>query len=714
MKADLVKFGLYALLFLIIRLTNITAFPLYIDEVTHIYVTGLTLDGQLFIGLSETAKQLYIWLAAISFQFFADPILAARFVSVVAGLVTGWACYTITEQLYPGRGYLAALFYLVSPFAVLFDRMALADGVLTMLIGLSFWASLHLWRTSSVNWAIVVGLLFGLAALDKGYALFYYPLPLLLWLSLGRQISWSRIIKLLSIVYGLAAVAWLLMFSVGWWAYRDYLLKKSITGASEMMFLSRAWHFSGLIISWLSAYLTWPLVGLLIFAVIRLLLKRDRAGLVLILLAVAPLVAFALTFTDLYSRYLFPAIVPLSVMIAWAIGDLTSLIGRNRRLIEPALLMIFCLPSIFFSYRIITDPHQAPFPPADRVSYIVKAQSPQGYRELAAFIEQLADRHAKIQLLRYDLPSPLEVILTVYLSDRTQEQMEIIPIHSYEQLSPAALNRYAGQAPTLVIQNELLQPHPQLWLVDSFTASRQRAQTDIYQWLLPPDFALHWFQQGGAPQPRVGWLPVETRLTASGGELVEWPAPADYLLVTPRLVAGQPALFEPFITVENGALRLNQPPPEWRLAFVASEFMLFQRRPPAHPAEIMLGDSIRLEGHDLSTTHLSAGQMLHLTLYWRSLAPLSESYAVFVHLLDETGRLAAQVDEPPLWSTSLWQADTRLADRHTLFLDPAILPPGEYRIAVGLYQPLTMERLPVRAREQPIINNAVILAEIER
>ena len=117
--------AIYVLLFLATRLINITSFPLFIDEVTHIFRVQSTLAGDFFIGLRGGGKQLYIWLVAVSFQFFDDPILAARVISVLAALISGGICYKLTETFYPHRqiGYLAALFYLISPFALLYDRI---------------------------------------------------------------------------------------------------------------------------------------------------------------------------------------------------------------------------------------------------------------------------------------------------------------------------------------------------------------------------------------------------------------------------------------------------------------------------------------------------------------------------------------------------------------------------------------------------------------
>jgi|GEM_PF-2397288 len=756
---------IYALAFFTSRLTNITSFPLYIDEVTHIFVAKLTVNGDFFIGLSETAKQLYVWLVAISYQIFDDPIYAARFVSVLAGLINAGICYKLTNIFYPKRriGYLAALFYLISPFAILFDRMALADSLLATLMGASILASFQLWRSASVKWALLLGVVFGLAVLNKAYAVFYYPAPILLWLLLGRTIPWRKITKLLAITYATSSIAWLMIFFIGQLAYQDYLQKKSITGSGATDFFARSWNFTLLMAEWLGSYLTLPLVGLLLFTLGRLLIKRDRYGYVLILLVIGPLFGFALAFTDLYSRYLFPLIVPLSVMIAWGIAEAADFVRLSiekiklkgnlvlpvSHIISIAILLVLSIPALLFSYQIIVEPNQAPFPAKDKESYIVHAQSAQGYSEIAQSMDKLVQHYGKLIFLRNSLPSPLEVILSVYFSDEVTKHMDIVPIGSFEQITPQSLNNYASQAPTVTVERDLIVSsdsnpnqsiYSPLWQVASFSNPSFPSSIGLYQWLLPPDFAVRWLQQGGDPDPVIAWQQLDiqnesdTFLTTAGGTLVDWlqvPVQTlemlqealirqniEYVLATPALVQQDEALFAPFLVTDGQTLTLKQIPPGWRLAYaypdLKCQWCLFQLRPPNHPTQVIFGETIALEGYDISPAQAQVGEAFYITLYWHSLTAVSESYVVFVHLLDGNGNLVSQVDELPFagqWSTNSWQVGNRLADRHTLLLDSA-LPQGEYTISVGLYNPTNMERLAAQSPESLVRDNAVSLAEV--
>ncbi len=106
----------------------------------------------------------------------------------------------------------------------------------------------------------------------------------------------------------------------------------------------------------------------------------------------------------------------------------------------------------------------------------------------------------------------------------------------------------------------------------------------------------------------------------------------------------------------------------------------------------------RLAGYRL-TPSTQAGHELLLALRWESLQPVDADYHVFVHLLDDRGEKVAQRDGQPVqWlrPTSTWQAGESIVDRYGIPLD-AELPAGAYTIVVGLYNPVTGQRLPVSA-----------------
>ena len=115
---------------------------------------------------------------------------------------------------------------------------------------------------------------------------------------------------------------------------------------------------------------------------------------------------------------------------------------------------------------------------------------------------------------------------------------------------------------------------------------------------------------------------------------------------------------------------------------------------PDHPTEAAFADSIALLGYDLDV-----GDQLRIDFYWRSLQPLTESYDIFIHILDENNQIVAQADTPPvggLAPTNRWQPGDIVRDQHTI-QRPADLPPGTYTLRLGFFLRETGQRLPAVA-----------------
>jgi hypothetical protein len=115
-----------------------------------------------------------------------------------------------------------------------------------------------------------------------------------------------------------------------------------------------------------------------------------------------------------------------------------------------------------------------------------------------------------------------------------------------------------------------------------------------------------------------------------------------------------------------------------------------------HPLPVDLADGVSLAGYDLPSSDIVPGEAITLTLYWQAREAPSTDYQVFVHLVGDESGPAAQGDGPPLmgdYPTTMWAAGEVVADPHPVAL-PADLPPGTYRLLVGMYDLQTMARLP--------------------
>lgn len=134
---------------------------------------------------------------------------------------------------------------------------------------------------------------------------------------------------------------------------------------------------------------------------------------------------------------------------------------------------------------------------------------------------------------------------------------------------------------------------------------------------------------------------------------------------------------------------------------------------PTYPLGGEFDQEVKLLGYDLSQPVLS-GRPLIVTLHWQVLNAISADRFVFVRLVDAEGQVWAKTDSPPLlgiWPLSLWHINDVVNDAQELSI-PAGTPPGNYRLEVGWYDPVTGQPLP--ASGQPLgEGGGLLLGEIQ-
>jgi hypothetical protein len=94
-------------------------------------------------------------------------------------------------------------------------------------------------------------------------------------------------------------------------------------------------------------------------------------------------------------------------------------------------------------------------------------------------------------------------------------------------------------------------------------------------------------------------------------------------------------------------------------------------------------------------TVIAPGGQAPVELLWQAASAPGEPFVVVVQLLGPGDRLAASLEEQPvhgLYPTDRWIAGELVCDHHTLGL-PADIPPGEYRLIVGVYRAADRSRL---------------------
>ncbi|HZY41529.1 MAG TPA: hypothetical protein VFF59_05960, partial [Anaerolineae bacterium] len=134
----------------------------------------------------------------------------------------------------------------------------------------------------------------------------------------------------------------------------------------------------------------------------------------------------------------------------------------------------------------------------------------------------------------------------------------------------------------------------------------------------------------------------------------------------------------------------------------------FNVPPLTHPLMVTFGDQIRLLGYDLARDD----RALTLNIAWQAQRKIDRNYRVFVHVFDlVTENIVAQSDTMPrnnAYPTSRWISGEVVTD--TIGLSLIDVPPGSYRIAIGLFD--AAGRLPISGSGAEVANQRVVLDEV--
>ena len=96
---------------------------------------------------------------------------------------------------------------------------------------------------------------------------------------------------------------------------------------------------------------------------------------------------------------------------------------------------------------------------------------------------------------------------------------------------------------------------------------------------------------------------------------------------------------------------------------------------------------IELLDAETDRASVQPGDPIHVTLYWRALTSIDQSYAEFVHLIDDQGIISAQRDTWPgrgMFPTILWQPGEVFADALTVDVPEGAYASNAAKIQVGL------------------------------
>ena len=384
-------------IYLATRLPFLMMIPAFLDEALHVDFAKKALCGNLSSGLM-LGKWLSIQFYGLVFGLLGETLFAARLVPVALGLAT-MVLFLIPslpeQQRRPTvAGVVSAVLYILLPYTVFYDRLALVDQTQTVLLALMLFLAFRLLSKPSSAYRIMLAFTLMALPMFKYSGFFLLPIPILVTMFVTPRAILASSFRQLLMAYTVAAPALIAFYYKGTPTrelgkminFNDWnaaLSQVAINGKDVLVIFKTL----------LSPALAVALLAAIMLALIRKDTANKRRIVALIAVFAFIVIPYVLLFRHWYPRYLLPAIVPVCLLG----GELmTTFTGANnplfRRLAIVAFLFIAATTACD-SVQIIRNPLQKPDLPVIRRLYTTGWSSGYGLTNAVAAINQCARQH---------------------------------------------------------------------------------------------------------------------------------------------------------------------------------------------------------------------------------------------------------------------------------------------------------------------------------
>lgn len=379
-----------------IRIYNLTILPIFVDEAIYVRWSQVmaTEPTLRFLPLSDGKQPLYMWVLMFLIKYFSNPLFIGRLVSVATGIGTMFGIFTLSYLLFKNKivSLFSVLAYVISPFSVFFDRMALVDSMLSMFGIWTVVFSFLTFKYKRFDLALISGFFLGFASLTKSPALFMAILLPTLWLlvkwpkeSKKKLSQFIKFIFLIGVTYVLAFA----MYNIQRLG-PNFSLLSSRTGDYILPIGHIFINFFDPLLPHLKDFVVWlysigpitllPLTIIGIFVGFKKYFKETLVLLIWFLVPVFIQAEFGKAFTARYIFFTLPFFFILSGM-AFLIE---SKLGKK---IIAVIFVIFALQSLRFDFLLLTNPEKANLPRGERSGYLEEWTAGQGIKEISEYLK---------------------------------------------------------------------------------------------------------------------------------------------------------------------------------------------------------------------------------------------------------------------------------------------------------------------------------------
>lgn len=398
-------------LFFFSRLQNLTSIPVFCDEAIYIRWAQIIQSEETlrFIPQTDGKQPLFMWFNAITLKIISDPLVSGRIISVFSGfgiaiLISLIAIFIVSFQDKEKNKYLfikknlnrhyylflfVFLVYCLTPFTFFFDRLALADNLLSFFGVLSLFLTLLLSKYPSLINSLLLGFFLGLAWLTKSPAIYFIILSFLTFLTINYK-------KIILIIYPIISsiIAFLIynILRLGPQFHQIALRNKdyvwSITEILKHPLDPLKPHLSNALEIYIQ-YISWPVLILFVFGLflfIKNIHKLEiRNYLVIFAWWLLPLIANSALAKVFTARYILFTLPPLLILISIILYSFLTKIKNN--LLKIIFVFLIFIINISFIFHLSTNPFSQKLPSSE-TGYLQDWTSGWGIKESFDFLYQ--------------------------------------------------------------------------------------------------------------------------------------------------------------------------------------------------------------------------------------------------------------------------------------------------------------------------------------
>ncbi len=407
-KRDIILIFILIIFYFLTRVINLGHFPIFSDEGIYIHWAKVAWHDASwrFISLTDGRQPLQTWATIPFLKLFPDNALfAGRLFGVFSGLLGLFGIFTLSFYLFGKRtAYISSLLYIITPFFLFFDRLAMIDSVVNAGYIWIFFFSLLLVNTMRFDVALMFGFFSGMFLLAKSSVSIFLGLSLcapLVGFKKNAQKNYRTIINY-GILYGVVVMLALLIYNIQRLSpFFHFVGEKNHTFVktwgefirAPFSVVSHNIRYTPLHIMHNLGYASFFLGIVGWFLIYK---KNKLLAWYFLIWIFFPFIVITFFMKVLYSRYIIflfsPFIIFTGYLLAFVLFQESE--NHDRKIVDEVmrsrmrygLLALVFLFTFYFNYTIIFDYKKIPFLSDDRGQYIEGMPSGYGMDKILEYV----------------------------------------------------------------------------------------------------------------------------------------------------------------------------------------------------------------------------------------------------------------------------------------------------------------------------------------